>query len=206
MTQEGDLILDSFLGSGTTIATAHKMRRRWIGIERGEQAYTHCKVRIDKVIKGDDDLGISSEFNWQGGGGYKFYELAPSLIKYDAFSQEVINNAYNPDMLASAIALHEGYKYDPNQTVFWKQSTNGDSSYLFVTTKHLDRNYLDLIYGQMDEKEFLIISCKSFESNIQHLYKNISIKRIPQSILKNCVFDVDNYNLNIINPPIYEDS
>ena len=67
-----DLVLDSFLGSGTTAAVAHKMKRRYIGIEMGDHAYTHCKVRLDKVIDGSDQGGISKSLNWQGGGGYKF--------------------------------------------------------------------------------------------------------------------------------------
>lgn len=74
-----DLVLDSFLGSGTTAAVAHKMGRKWIGIEMGEQTYTHCKIRLDKVIDGEQG-GISVTENWQGGGGYHFYELSPSLL------------------------------------------------------------------------------------------------------------------------------
>ncbi|MEA4821246.1 MAG: DNA methyltransferase [Erysipelotrichales bacterium] len=204
-TDVGDLVLDSFLGSGTTSSVAHKMKRRWIGVELGSHAYSHCKVRLDNVINGIDKTGITSSQNWIGGGGYKFYELAPSLIKVDDFVQLIINSEYNADMLATAIALHEGYKYEPDQSVFWKQAKNGDSSYLFTTTKHLDRTYLEAIHAQMNDDEFLVISCKSFESNIRHLYKNISIKKIPQSLLKNCEFGVDNYNLNIINPPMYEE-
>lgn len=202
---ENDVVLDSFLGSGSTIAAAHKMKRQWIGIELGDQAYTHCKPRMDSIINGKDKTGISKEVDWISGGGYRFYEIAPSLILKDDFDQDVINSQYNADMLVSAIALHEGYKYEPDQSVFWKQAKNGDSSYLFTTTKHLDRTYLDAIHSQMNDDEFLVISCKSFESNIQHLYKNISIKKIPQSLLKNCEFGVDNYNLNIINPPVYEE-
>lgn len=71
----GDLVLDSFLGSGTTCAVAHKMRRKWIGIECGEHCYNICKPRLDKVIDGKDKNGITSSVNWQGGGGYKFYEI-----------------------------------------------------------------------------------------------------------------------------------
>ena len=205
VTVKGDIVLDSFLGSGTTAAVAHKMERKWIGIELGNHAYTHSKKRLDSVISGTDLTGITKQVNWKGGGGYRFYELAPTLIKIDDFGQEIINQDYNPDMLASSIALHEGYKYEPDQSVFWKQAKNGDSSYLFTTTKHLDRTYIDAIHAQMNDDEFLVISCKSFESNIQHLYKNISIKKIPQSLLKNCEFGVDNYNLNIINPPVYEE-
>lgn len=67
-TNENDLVLDSFLGSGTTCAVAHKMNRKYIGIEMGNHAYTHCKVRLDKVIDGSDQGGISKALNWQGGG------------------------------------------------------------------------------------------------------------------------------------------
>lgn len=117
-TNESDLVLDSFLGSGTTAAVAHKMNRRWIGIEMGDHAYSHCKVRLDKVIDGSDQGGISKAVNWQGGGGYRFYELAPTLINEDAFGEPVINKEYSAEMLASAVALHEGYKYEPSSELF----------------------------------------------------------------------------------------
>ena len=91
VSNENDLVLDSFLGSGTTAAVAHKMNRKWIGIEMGDHAYTHCKVRLDKVISGEDQGGISKSVNWQGGGSYRFFELAPTLIKKDDFGIEVIN-------------------------------------------------------------------------------------------------------------------
>lgn len=201
---EGDLVLDSFLGSGTTAAVAHKMRRRWIGIEMGSQAYSHCKVRLDKVISNQDFGEITTEVNWNGGGSYRFYELAPTLIKIDSFGQPVINPEYNVDMLAAAVALHEGYNYEPDQTLFWKQAKNGESSYLFTTTRHLDRAFVDSVASQMTENDFLVISCKSFDGLVSNLHKNIAVKKIPQSLLKNCEFDRNNYNLNIINPPVYE--
>ena len=181
------------------------MGRRWIGIEFGDHAYTHCKPRIDSVINGTDQTGVTKDTNWSNGGGYKFYELAPTLIKYDVFNQPVINKDYNPEMLAAAIAIHEGYKYEPSPDTFWKQSKSSDVSYLFVTTNHITHEYLDSIYEQMREDEFLLISCKSFESGLERRYKNIAIKKIPQSILKNCEFDVDDYSLNIVNPPIFEE-
>lgn len=98
-------MLDSFLGSGTTAAVAHKMGRRWIGIEMGEHAYTHCKVRLDKIISGENQGGISKVVNWQGGGGYTFYKLEPTLITIDSFGQPIINETYGPDMLSAAVAL-----------------------------------------------------------------------------------------------------
>lgn len=204
-TKEGDLILDSFLGSGSTIAAAHKMKRKWIGIEMGDHAYSLVKTRMDLVIEGKDKAGITKELNWQGGGGYRFYELAPTLINEDAFGQKVISTDYNSDMLAAAIALHEGYKYEPDNTCYWKQSHSENNSYLFVTTNHISREIIDSIKTELKDDEFLLISCKSFDTNAVAGVKNISIKKIPQSLLSNCEFGVDNYSLNIVSPPVYEE-
>ena len=100
-TNEGDLVLDSFLGSGTTAAVAHKMKRRWIGIELGEHCHTHCLPRLKKVVDGTDQGGISKAVNWNGGGGFKYYYLAPSLLKEDKHGNWVIDERYNADMLAA---------------------------------------------------------------------------------------------------------
>jgi adenine-specific DNA-methyltransferase len=78
-TNAGDLVLDSFLGSGTTASVAHKMGRRWIGIEMGEHARTHCQPRLVKVIEGEQG-GISEAVGWQGGGGFRFYQLGPKVF------------------------------------------------------------------------------------------------------------------------------
>lgn len=201
----GDLILDSFLGSGTTVAVAHKMGRRYIGIEMGNHAYTHCKVRLDKVVAGEDKGGISSSQNWQGGGGYHFYELAPSLINQDPFSEYVINSDYNADMLAAAVALHEGFTYQPDDALFWKQSAGNEKSYLFVTTRHLNSAYLDSIKGTMEDDEYLVIACRSFDSGLEKAYEHITVKKIPQMLLERCEFGKSDYNLNIVHPPVYED-
>lgn len=203
-TNPGDLVLDSFLGSGTTAAVAHKMNRRYIGIEMGEHAYTHCKLRLDKVIEGSDLGGITKAVDWQGGGGYRFYELAPTLIKKDPFGEDIINPAYNADNLAASVALLEGYDYQPDGNVFWKQSVGAEHSYLFVTTRHINQAYLASIQASMEEHEYLLIACRSFEAECHKAYKNIAIKKIPQMLLKKCEFDKDDYNLHIINTPLYE--
>lgn len=204
-TNPGDLVLDSFLGSGTTSAVAHKMGRRWIGVEMGNHAYTHCKVRLDKVIAGEDPGGVTKTQNWQGGGGYRFYELAPSLINQDPFGEYIINPDYDPDMLAAAMALHEGFTYHPDPQVLWKQSTGNENSYLFVTTRHMSRAYLDSIMGELAENEYLIIACRSFDAGITQAYPRITVKKIPQMLLARCEFGKTDYNLNIVHPPVYED-
>lgn len=204
-TEPGDIVLDSFLGSGTTAAVAHKMGRRYIGIEMGNHAYTHCKTRLDSVIDGTDLLGITKAQNWQGGGGYRFYEVAPTLINKDPFDEYVINEAYDADMLAAAVALHEGFRYQPDSSLFWKQSVGNENSYLFVTTRHLNSTYLDSIKDTMEEGEYLIIACRSFDSGLDKAYGNITVKKIPQMLLDRCEFGKTDYNLNIVHPPVYDD-
>ena len=204
-TNPGDLVLDSFLGSGTTAAVAQKMNRRWIGIEMGNHAYSHCKIRLDKVIDGSDQGGVSKSVGWQGGGGYRFYELAPTLIHNDIFGEPVINNMYSAEMLASAVALHEGYTYKPSEELFWKQSIGNEKSFLFVTTRFIDQDYLTRIKETMQVDEFLIVACKSYDAACEYQFKNIKIKKIPNMLLSKCEFGKENYNLNIVNPPIYED-
>lgn len=203
-TNIGDFVLDSFLGSGTTAAVAHKMNRKWIGIELGEHAYSHCKKRIDMVIEGEQG-GISKSVDWHGGGAYKFYELAPTLINKDIFGEPIINKSYNPDMLAAAVAMHESCKYAPDKEMFWKQAKASEKSYLFTTTRCVTYEFLHTIHETMKEDEFLVIACKSFVAGADRMYSNIKVKKIPQMLLERCEFGKDNYNLNIVNPPVYED-
>ena len=204
-TNTGDLVLDSFLGSGTTAAVAHKMGRRYIGIEMGSHAYTHCKVRLDKVIAGEDPGGVTKSAKWERGGGYRFYELAPTLINQDAFGEYVINEEYDADMLAAGVALHEGFTYHPDSNLFWKQSVGNEKSYLFVTTRHLNSQYLDAIKSGMEEDEYLTIACCSYDKGVDRAYDHITIKKIPQMLLEHCEFGKADYNLNIVHPPVYED-
>lgn len=201
----GDLVLDSFLGSGTTAAVAHKMGRKYIGIEMGNHAYTHCKMRLDKVIAGEDKGGITESAGWTSGGGYRFYELAPSLINEDPFGEPIINPDYDADMLAAAMALHEGFTYQPDHQLFWKQSKGNENSFLFVTTRHLNSPFLDSIRDTMEEGEYLIIACRSYDAGLEKAYSNITIKKIPQMLLDRCEFGKSDYNLNIVRPPVYDD-
>ena len=200
----GDLVLDSFLGSGTTAAVAHKMGRQYIGIELGEHCYTHCLPRLKAVVDGDQG-GISKAQNWQGGGGFKFYELAPTLIVKDAHGQPIINDKYNAQMLVAAIAKLNGYDYAPDADVFWKQGKSQEGSYIFVTTEYLTAAQLDDISRDLPEYERLLICAPAFDIGLGKRYENINVRKIPQSVLDKCKYGVDNYNLNIINPPELDD-
>lgn len=200
-TNPGDLVLDSFLGSGTTTAVAQKMGRRYIGIELGNHAYTHCYPRLKKVTDGTDQGGISKAQNWKGGSGFKFYELAPSLLKEDKFGNLIINKEYNADMLAAAMAKQEGYIYQPDTTLYWKQGQSSEHDYIYTTTQFLTVESLDAISETMQEGESLLICCTAFQKECTSHHPNITVKKIPQMLLGRCEFNKDNYNLNIIDMP-----
>ena len=200
-TQPGDIVLDSFLGSGTSAAVAHKMGRTYIGIELGEQAYTHCCPRMQHVIDGEDQGGITISEKWEGGGGFKFYELAPSLLQKDSHGQLVINKEYNANMLAAAMAKHEGFYYEPSSEFYWKQGKSSENDYIYTTTQFLTKQSLEKIHDEMVEEESLLICCKAFQPECESAFKNIAIKKIPKMLLGRCEFDKNNYNLNIISLP-----
>lgn len=198
--KKGDLVLDSFLGSGTTSAVALKMRRKFIGIELGEHAKTHCYPRLKAVVDGEQG-GITKEVDWQGGGGFKFYTLAPSLLKQDKFGNWVISPEYNPDMLAAAMAKQEGFTYLPNEEKFWKQGNSSENDYIFTTTQFMTVETLDIIHDDMKEGESILICCKAFQKECKSKYPNITLKKIPQMLLDRCEFGKDDYSLNIVNLP-----
>lgn len=204
-TQEGDIVLDSFLGSGTTSAVAHKMGRKHIGIEMGEHAYTHCAPRLKMVVDGTDQGGISKAQNWKGGGGFKFYELAPSLLKEDKFGNLVINKEYNADMLAAAMAKQEGFTYSPDEETYWKQGYSSETDFIYTTTQFMTAENMAAIHEMMGEDESLLICCTSFQKECRSAFPNITIKKIPQMLLGRCEFGKDDYSLNIIDLPQIEE-
>ena len=196
----GDLVLDSFLGSGTTAAVAHKMGRKYIGIELGEHAITHCYPRLKQVVDGEQG-GISKSVNWQGGCGFKFYTLAPSLLKKDKFGHWIMSDEYNADMLAAAMAKQEGFKYNPSETQFWKQGNSSEQDFIFTTTQFITVQQLEAIAEDMQTGESLLVCCKAFQPECKNKYPNITIKKIPQLLLDRCEFGRDDYSLNIVNLP-----
>ena len=195
---EGDLVLDSFLGSGSTAAVAHKMGRKWIGIELGEHCYTHCEPRLQNVIDGNDKTGISKIVNWQGGGGYKFYELAPSLLRKDEYGNFVIDSRYDAEMLSEAMAKNEGYKFAPDENNVYKQGYSTEKDFIFTTTQFITMELLNKIHAELKEDESLLICTTQYEEMCIDKFDNITIKKIPQSLLKRCEFGALDYNLNIV--------
>lgn len=185
-TSRDAIILDSFLGSGTTAAVAHKMGRRWIGIELGDHAYTHCKVRMDKVIDGEQG-GISKAVNWQGGGGYKFYELAPSLLvpnpKLPTIKQ--INPEYTFEMMCEAICKLEGFKYKPDGKFHGKSS---EQRFIHITKEFVNGEYINSLLAHLGEGQSLLVYGMKIQSGLR-LPENIIVKKIPKDLLDKCTFE-----------------
>lgn len=191
----GDLVLDSFLGSGTTAAVAHKMGRRWIGVEMGDHVYTHCIPRLQKVIKGEDAGGVTKSTGWLCGGGFKFYELASSLIVKDKYGQQIISDKYNADMLAEAMCKILGYHYKPDAEKYWKQGFSSEKSFIYTTTMSVQEESLDKLAAEVGDDN-LLICCSAFVGN-KNAFPNITVKKIPSAILKKCEWGREGYPLNL---------
>ena len=185
-TNEGDLVLDSFLGSGTTAAVAHKMGRRYIGIEMGEHCYSLCKKRLDRVIDGDDRGGVTSQYNWKGGGGYKFYELAePLLVKHPKLPVYQVNPSYTWDMMCQAICKIEGFKYRPNGEF---QGNSSENRFIHVTEEFVNGKYVMGLTKALGDRQSVLIYCKKHQSDMI-LPSNVEIKKIPKDLLEKCSFE-----------------
>jgi adenine-specific DNA-methyltransferase len=201
---EGDFVLDSFLGSGTTAAVAHKMGRKWIGIELGEHCNTHCLPRLKMVCDGTDQGGISKAQEWKGGGGFKFYDLAPSLLNKDKYNQWVINPNYNVQLLAAAMARHEGFTFCPSETVVWKQGFATENHFIFTTTNTITPDVVEQILSEMKPEESLLICCVAYKEECDEISMRIEIRKIPEVILGKCEFGKEDYctETNIITMPV----
>lgn len=199
-TNPGDLVLDSFAGSGTTGAVAHKMGRRWIMIELGEHCHTHIIPRLKKVIDSEDKGGITQTVNWKGGGGFRYYRLAPSLLEKDKWGNWIINKQYNPAMLAEAICKIEGFTYAPSDTFYWQHGYSTERDFIYVTTQNLSHEQLSKLSDEVGQERSLLILCSAFRGQVD-IFPNLTIKKIPQEILSRCEWGHDDYSLDIKNLP-----
>ncbi|HWF58833.1 MAG TPA: site-specific DNA-methyltransferase [Nitrospira sp.] len=196
----GDWVLDSFAGSGTTGAVAHKMGRRWIMVELGEHCHTHMIPRLKKVIDGEDKGGITEAVGWKGGGGFRYYHLAPSLLEKDKWGNWVINKSYNPTMLAQAVCKLEGFTYAPSDAVYWQQGHSTERDFIYVTTQKLSHDQLQVLSDEVGEGRTLLVMCSAFRGKPDK-YPNLTIKKIPKTVLTRCEWSHDDYSLKIENLP-----
>jgi adenine-specific DNA-methyltransferase len=198
-TNEGDLVLDSFAGSGTTGAVAHKMGRRWIMVELGEHCHTHIVPRMKKVIDGKDAGGITEAVGWKGGGGFRYYRLAPSLLEKDKWGNWVINKEYNAAMLAEALCKLEGFTYAPSDSVYWQQGRSTERDFIYITTAKLSHEQLQQLSDEVGPERSLLVLCTAFRGKGD--YPNLTVKKIPKQVLSRCEWGHDDYSLQVENLP-----
>ena len=200
-TSKNDLVLDSFAGSGTTAAVAHKMSRKWITIEIGEHCHTHVLPRLKKIINGEDMSGISSTANWQGGGGFRYYSLAPSLLEQDRWGNWVINKNYNPTMLAEALCKLEGFTSAPSDSQWWNHGYSSEQDFIYVTTQNLSHQQLEELSDEVGGDRSLLVCCTAFRGKSDQ-FQNLTLKKIPKMVLSRCEWAHDDYSLNVANLPM----
>jgi len=207
-TNPGDLVLDSFAGSGTSGAVAHKMGRRWIMVELGEHCHTHIIPRLKKVIDGEDKGGVTESTAWQGGGGFRYYRLAPSLIVNDRWGNPVINPEYNPAQLAEALTKLEGFTYAPSETRWWQHGHSSERDFIYVTTQNLSAEQLQALCDEVGADQSLLVCCAAFRgvtaAKAAERWSNLTLKKIPKMVLARCEWGHDDYSLNVANLPMAE--
>ena len=206
-TVEGDLVLDSFAGSGTTGAVAQKMGRRWILVELGEHCHTHVIPRLKKVIDGEDAGGITEAVGWKGGGGFRYYKLAPSLLAKDKWDNWVINKEYDANMLAAAVCKHEGFTYSPSETEWWAHGYSTETDFIYVTTQTLTEEQLIALSEDVGNERTLLVCCSAFKASgamLNDRLSNLTLKKMPHALLSKCEWGKDDYSLNISKLPVAE--
>jgi adenine-specific DNA-methyltransferase len=200
-TDPNDLVLDSFAGSGTTGAVAQKMGRPWIMVELGEHCETHIVPRLRKVIDGTDAGGITEAVDWKGGGGFRYYHLAPSLLEKDAWGNWIISKDFDAPKLSQAVCKLMGFVYLPDETHYWMQGRSSETDFIYVTTQSLAHNQLSALSEEVGEGRTLLVCCKAFRANNADAFPNLTVRKIPQAVLRKCEWGHDDYSLNVANLP-----
>ncbi|MDO8732721.1 MAG: site-specific DNA-methyltransferase [Actinomycetota bacterium] len=205
-TNPGDIVLDSFAGSGTTGAVAHKMGRRWIMVELGNHCDTYIVPRLRKIIDGEDQGGVSNAVNWQGGGGFQYYRLAPSLVVNDRWGNSVVNPEYNAAHLAEALCKLEGFTYAPSEVQWWRHGHSSERDFIYVTTQNLAAEQLQALSDEVGSDQSLLVCCAAFHgvtaAKASERWPNLTLKKIPKMVLSRCEWGHDDYSLNVANLPM----
>ena len=175
-------------------------------IELGEHCHTHIIPRLHKVIDGDDSGGVSESQEWEGGGGFRYYRLAPSLIVDDRWGNPVVNPAYNAAQLAEALCKLEGFEYAPSEEQWWAHGRSSERDFIFVTTQTLSADQLQSVSGEVGEDRSLMVCCAAFHgvnaARASERWPNITLKKIPKMVLSRCEWGHDDYSLNVANLPM----
>lgn len=181
--EESEWVLDSFAGSGTTGAVAHKMGRKWIMIEMAKHAETHCIPRLKAVVEGEDSTGITKIVDFKGGGGFRYCELGESLFKVD--DSEIVEINYDNGDLVEAVCKIEGFKFVGREFLD-KTKLHGvvnQKRFCHVTEEFVTQDLIDELVQEIKEEESLVIYCMKKVSRLS-LPQNIQVKKIPRDIIK----------------------
>ena len=169
-------------------------------MELGEHCHTHIIPRLTKVIDGQDKGGITDAVDWEGGGGFRYFYLASSLLITDPHGREVISEAYNPEMLAEALCKLEGFTYAPSDAVYWQHGHSTERDFIYVTTQTLGPQQLASLSEEVGPDRSLLVLCFAFRGNVS-AYPNLTLKKIPNHIRSRCEWGNDDYSLNVANLP-----
>jgi adenine-specific DNA-methyltransferase len=196
-TNPSDLVFDSFAGSGTTGAVAHKMHRKWIMVELGDHCDTLIIPRLKQVVDGTDQGGVSKKQEWNGGGGFRYYHLASSLLQKDKFGNWIISKQYNSTMLAEAMCKFEGFTFAPSDTEYWVHGYSTERDFIFVTTQTMTREALQKLSADVGDNRSLLVCCSAFRVKDISQFPNLTVKKIPKIVLGRCEWGRDDYSLEI---------
>ena len=171
-------------------------------VELGDHAVTHIVPRMKKVVHGEDKSGVTEATGWQGGGGFRFYNLASSLLTADKWGRWVISREYNAAMLAEAMCKHMGFTFAPAQDVaeYWRHGHSSERDFIYVTTLSLTHDQLRAISEDVGSDRTLLICCKAFNARPED-FENLTVTKIPHTILARCEWGKDDYSLKIASLP-----
>ena len=169
-------------------------------VELGDHCDTLIVPRLRKVIDGNDPGGITNAVGWKGGGGFRYYRLAPSLLEKDEWGNWVISKEFDAAKLSQAVCKLMGFVYQPDEIHYWMQGRSSEADFIYVTTQNLTHQQLAAISEEVGEERTLLVCCKAFRAN-SDAFTNLTIRKIPQAVLRKCEWDHDDYSLNVANLP-----
>jgi len=175
-------------------------------IELGEHCHTRIIPRLNKVIDGNDPGGITEAVGWRGGGGFRYYRLAPSLLEKDRWGNWVVSREYNPAMLSEALCKLEGFTYAPSETLWWQHGHSTERDFIWVTTQSLSAEQLQALSAEVGDGRSLLVLCSAFRDvsaeAAAERWPNLTLKKIPRVVLARCEWGRDDYSLNVQNLPM----
>jgi adenine-specific DNA-methyltransferase len=169
-------------------------------VELGEHCHTHIIPRMKKVINGEDPGGITKAVDWKGGGGVRYFRVAPSLLEKDKWGNWIISHDFNPARLAEAACKLEGFVYSPSDSVYWQHGHSTERDFIYVTTQMLNHEQLQELSDEVGPERSLLVLCIAFRGAAEK-YPNLTVKKIPKQVLSRCEWGHDDYSLNVENLP-----